>query len=559
MRRSQVAVAVVLVLASSVLVGCGGIPTGGSPVAGNIIDDDFELEIGDAPQGPRDGATQEEILTDFISAATNPQNDFAVAQQFLTTDFAPDWDPDEVVRIVSGVGAAIPVSDRVMDYTFSTSASVDNLGHYSEESSAETATLRFTFALENDQWRISDAPPGIVVSENRFDNVFKQQALYFFDPSYRYLVPDVRWFPNQSRIGARVVSTLLAGPSTWLGGGVTLSAFPPGTALGPDRVTVVSGVARVDVTEEVTAANNTDRDRMRQQLSASLSSVSSVSSVEITVGGVSISIPSSGDGSANTSPQVDPLPLVLREGEFGFIGSGDLTPIKVLSKRVVQVGAKAATLARGGTTAAVLGDGGVYSVGSAEATPVRVDARVGLVAPSIDNLGFIWSVQRSNAAGLTAFEADGTAHDIASALPRGARVTAMDVSRDGARIMLYLTTTGGPRIAFAGITRQDSIPTGLGEIQWLPVADGIPLDAAWVDDRTVATLARSGTETVITSWPLGGPSGSLGSLEDGISIVGGNDGTAGLRVLNDDGELMRLRATVWTQTGIDASFIATQQ
>jgi hypothetical protein len=558
LRHSNAAAGAALMLSALVLAGCGGIPTSGSPVTSNVIDDDFELEIGDAPQGPREGATQEEILTDFISAATNPQGDFQVARQFLAADFSTEWNPDEVVRVASGVGSAIPISDGVMDYTFSTFASVDNLGHYSEETSAETATLRFTFALENDQWRISEAPPGIVVSESRFDNVFKQQALFFFDPSYRYLVPDVRWFPNQSSVSKRVVAALLAGPSTWLSGGVTLSAFPPGTALGPDSVSVVSGVARVDVTEEVMAASNTDRVRMRQQLSTSLSSVSSISNVEITVDGVSISVPASGDANANANPQVDPLPLVLREGEFGFSGSGDLTPIKVLSDRIVEVGARAVTLARGGTRAAVLGDGGVYAVGSGDAEPVPVDNRVGLVAPSIDNLGFIWSAQRSNAATLRAFEADGTKHDIASAL-RGARVIAMDVSRDGARIMLYLTTAGGPRLAYAGITRQDSVPTGLGEIQWLPVDEGIPVDAAWVDDRTIATLARSGSETTVTSWPLGGPSESLSSLEGGVSIVGGNDGTAGLRVLTNDGELFRLRATVWTKTGIDASLIATQQ
>ena len=559
MRRNHLASALVLVVLGGLLAGCGGIPTGGSPVAGNVIDDDFELEIGDAPQGPREDATQEEILTDFISAATNPAGDFKVARQFLTEDFGAEWDPDEVVRVVSGAGTAIPVSDDVMDYSFSTSASVDNLGHYSEESTAESATLRFTFALERGQWRIAEAPPGIVVSENRFDNVFTEQALFFFDPTYRYLVPDVRWFPNQASVGTRVVAALLAGPSSWLGGGVTLSAFPPGTVLGPDAVSIVSGVARVDVSEEVTGSSNTDRVRMRQQLATSLATVSSISSVEITVDGVSISIPASGDTTANASPQVDPLPLVMREGEFGFYGSGDLTPIKVLSKRIVAVGAKAATLARGGTRAAVLGDGGVYSVGSGESEPVRVDARVGLVAPSIDNAGYIWSVQRSKAASLKAFEADGTPHDIASALPPGARVISMDVSRDGARIMLYLVTTGGPRLAYAGITRQDSMPTGLGEIQWLPVGEGVPLDAAWADDRTIATLARSGTETMITSWPLGGPSESLGSLEEGASIVGGNDGTAGLRVLTATGELFRLRATVWTKTGIDASFIATQQ
>jgi len=550
-----------LLIAATLLVGCGGIPTGGNPVAGDPIDDDVEVEIGFAPQGPRPGSTQEEIVQDFLRAATNPQGDFAIAQQFLTAGFAEEWDPDASVLVRSSVGTTQAISETALDFSFTTSAFVDAEGRYKEQRDSNTATLNFQLVKVGEEWRISSAPDGIVLADGQLDDVFRKYGLYFFDPSYDYLVPDVRWFPNQTRVASRVVTQLLAGQSSWLGNGVLVSAFPAGTALGPDAVSISSGVASVDLTEEARSASNTDRDRMRQQLVTSLASLSNVSSVVITVEGTPLSVPVSGTG-ANSSPGVEPLPLVGRtdvdEPEFGYVIADAISPIAVLSARILALEPRAVTLARGGKRAAVLGNGGVYSVSSGDAEPVLVDGRPGLVPPSIDNGGFIWSVPRSNAAALRAFTADGTRHTITSGLSSDARVISMDVSRDGARILIYLSIAGSPRLYVAGITRTDGVPTGLSELQLIPVGPGAPLDATWVDDSTVATLTTDDNTTAVTAWIIGGPGESVGTLRGGKAIVGGNDGIDGLRVLTTDGEVYGPRGSSWQRTAT-ASFIATQQ
>ena len=555
--RSRSAAVLAFVITGALLAGCGGIPTGGSPEAGELVDDEVEIEIGFAPQGPRDGATQEEIVQDFIRAATNPQGRYSVAKQFLTEQFRDEWNPDEIVLVRSSAGASTKVSDTEIEYEFTTSAVVDADGRYKESSGS--STLEYELVQVGEEWRINLAPPGIVLSDGQLDDVFRQYALFYFDPSYKYLVPDVRWFSNQSTVASNVVGSLLRGQSGWLGNGVLVSAFPSGTALGPDQVTISSGVASVDLTEEVRAASNTDRDRMRQQLLASLSSLANVSSVVITVDGTPISVPDVGSGSAISSPEVEALPLVRVDDTFGFTSNGEVTTIPGISQSVIEVAGKAATLARGGKRAAVLGNGGVYVVGSGDIEPLRVDRRPGLVPPSIDNSGYIWSAQRSNASGLRAINFEGEVQEITSSLPEGARLVSLDVSRDGARILLYLTTTGGPRLAVAGILRQDSVPIGLSELQYFTTDAGVPIDATWVDDRTVATLARSGAETSVTAWTIGGPSEALGELPGGISIVGGVDGTDGLRVLTSDGEVFQPRGSSWQLTDIVASFLATQQ
>lgn len=557
-RRGLCALALA-VAAVSGLAACGGIPTSGTVSAGNLINDDVELDIGFAPQGPRVDATQEEIMTDFIAAATNPQADYQIAREFLTKGFASKWNPDAITTIRSGVTTSRRVSETTVDYTLTTTATVNRDGRYDEAEPA-TSVLEFTFVKEGKQWRISQAPDGIVLSQDSFGVVFGQYALYYFDPTFQYLVPDIRWFPNRNGTANRVVAALLSGQAGWLGNGVLVSAFPAGTALGDGLVDITSNVATVDLTDEARSAATLARQRMRQQLSATLSSVSSVSSVIITVGGIPVATPDSGANVATSTFSVEPAPLILRDASFGFVTNSEIAPVSQISAKVVALGATAVTLARGKGAAAVRGaDGAVYSVRAGAAPALLVDNRPGLVAPSIDDTGFVWSVPAGNAAALTVFEPDGTAHAVASPLSPDARVVSFSLSRDSTRVLFYLATSFGPQLVVAGVIRQDGVPVSLGEPLVLPVDGLSPIDAAWVDDRTVATLSASDDETVVTAYEIGGPTTQLGQFASGSTIVGGNGGTDGLRVLTTDGQIFRPRGASWQKTGISASVLATQQ
>jgi hypothetical protein len=547
---------VAALLAALTLAACAGIPTGGAVTAGDVVDEEVDPLIGFAPQGPRENSTQEELLTDFIAAATNPQADYQIARQFLAEGFASTWDPDASTTVRAGAGTVRRESETQLSYSLSTSASVDRDGRY-RESSPASASLPFTFVREGDQWRIGLAPDGIVLSQNNFPRVFGEYPLYYFDPTSQFLVPDVRWFPTRSSTPNRIVTSLLAGQSSWLSGGVLVSAFPTGTRLGDGLVEIASGVATVDLSEEARAATAIERERMRQQLSSSLAAVSSVN---ITVGGIALEVPDTGVAAAVVNPSVETAPLVLSGDEFGFAAAADINPVGTISAKVIGLGATAVALSRGKSDAAVLGaDGGVYVARNGAGPALLLDDRAGLVAPSIDNSGFVWSVPASSAAGLRVFEFDGTAHDVTSTLPADSRVISIAVSRDGTRLLTYLLTSGGPQLIVSGIVRQGGVPIGLGEPFALQVGSASPISAAWVDNRTVATLAATDEETVVTSFEVGGPSESLGQLEDGATIVGGNGGTDGLRVLNADGEVFFPRGSGWQMTDVTATVLATQQ
>ncbi|MCY7411690.1 MAG: LpqB family beta-propeller domain-containing protein [Salinibacterium sp.] len=544
------------------LTACSGIPTSGGVLAGPVIDEEIDPRVVIVPSGPRAGSTQEELLDDFMQAVRGSQNDYAVAKLFLTVGLAASWNPDAstVIR-ASPRTLSVGTSPDELTYAFSSRAFVNADGRYVEQRDLANQTLSFRFVEEGGEWRMSEAPDGIVLSQTSFSIAFREQALYFFDPTYRFLVPDVRWFPSRQTIPARIVRALLSGPTSWLQGGVVRSEFPTATALGPDGVELRAGTATVDLTEEVLSATPVQRERMRQQLLATLNTVTSgVSQVNLTVNGLAIVIPET-TTPAIQNPQAERSPLVGADAIFGFATGEEITSLDGLSPVIVGAGATAVTLAEDRQAAAFLAGTGAVAVAQVSQTlPIVVDERVGLISPSIDGLNFVWSVPAGDASGLTAFGLDGEPHSIASTLPVGATVVSIDVSRDGTRILLALSTDLGPRLVVAGIIRQDNIPVALGELVELPVAGDVPVDTAWVDDRSVALLSRSGTEVTVTQFALGGPSSSLGTLVDARAIVGGNGGADGLWILAADGEILRPQGGGgWSGTGQLVSFIATQQ
>lgn len=535
------------------LTGCVGIPTTGGVETGPVIDEQLDPDFVIDPSGPRAGSNPEEILADFMLAVRGPQNGYEIAREFLTADLSATWDPDASVTIRTGIpSVTIGAAPDTLDYGISTRAYVDADGRYFEPGAA-SQVLSFTFAQEKGEWRISAAPDGIVLSQSSFNVVFTESALYFFDPSYTYLVPDVRWFPSRATLPVRIVRELLDGPALWLQQGVVLSAFPISTAL--DTASIDSGVATVELSTEALTASAVDRDRMRQQLSATLD----VANVVMTVGGIEITAPASGV-QATKDPTVEGAALVATDTDFGFDTGDGVSPIEGLSAVVIAAGATAATLSNEQQYVAMLAPGGVYAVQKGSELGQPVDDRPGLVAPSIDPFRFVWSAQAASAATLSIFEVDGTEYPLASGPPADATVVSIDVSRDGARLLLYLSTSLGPRLAVAGIIRdQKNLPTALGPLEYLPVAASEPIDATWVDSRTVATVSRGSEIAPITLYGIGGPSEPLGQVPDATAIVGGNGGADGLRTLRSTGDVLRPQGSSWVSTGLSARLLATKQ
>ena len=550
------ALAGVLVLAALVT-GCAAIPTDGPVTQGDVITDTTDTRVDFLPSAPRAGETQEQILDDFMQAVTSPNQRYEIARQYLAKSVRATWDPDKGVTIRTGTATRTPTAGTTDSYTyqFDSTSRVDAQGQYHDDGDA-SVRLDFHFVKEDGEWRISKLDDGIVLSADNFGVVFAEYPVYFFDPTYAYLVPDVRWFPQTSLIATRIASALAQGPADWLQGAV-VSAFPTGAKV-DNEVAVDSGVATVDLSDEVTDATPEQKARMRQQLAASLTSVPVVSSILLTVGGVPLTVDGGAAVQADADPSVGSLPLGLSGGAFGYVSSGGVSAVPGIAAAVAALKPLGVAYGAGSGVAAVRTGVGVYRVDANGQSRV-IDARAGLIDPTMDPQGLIWTATASGPSSIVAVDRDASRHAVkVTGFADSDRLVALELSRDGTRALVVTTGTNGPHVYVAGVIRQARIPVQLGALVELASGGPVPLDATWIDGTDVATLTDFGTEASVTEYDLGGPSTSLGVVTGGEQMVGGNLGVDGLRVRSSTGELQRLRSSSWQGTGVSADVLATQ-
>ncbi|MES2092889.1 MAG: LpqB family beta-propeller domain-containing protein [Actinomycetota bacterium] len=542
------------------LTACVGIPSSGPVNAGlSLSEDSGGSNIAFNPEGPERGATQQAILKGFIASFTSATGGYAVSKQFLSQSFATKWDPRQSVQVRMGTPQISQVDTATVSYSFDTMASVDSTGAYSQGS--QSFTLPFTFVKEAGQWRISAAPDGIVLADQTFARIFRQYPLYFLAPDDRYLVPDVRWFPSGTA-ATRIVSALLAGPPDWLKG-AAFSRFPDGTKLSDagSAVTLTEGVARVDLSREALAAGSRDRQYMYLQLTESLRSVSSISQVSLSIQGTPLQVDDLGAAGPQVDMSVDSQPLVLRKGEFGFYANARVAPLAGISSKVLTLGPKDATLSSDQQEVAVLGTAGVSVV--RKSGPVTlIDPRPGLIAPSLDEDGYIWSVPAGDPNTIIAFDPSAAPHPVSPKIQDGSQMVALEVSREGARLLMLLSTPTGPRLVVAAILRNEKlVPTGIGPaIVDVSLGNGVAVDATWVDQWTVGTLQTADGQSRVELYAIGGQKTALSSLGSSRQIVGGNKGKDGLRVRGGaDSAVYTWGGSSWQSSKVTVDFIATQR
>ncbi|WP_312396784.1 GerMN domain-containing protein, partial [Kocuria sp.] len=283
-RRRQWAAACALA-ATLAVTGCGAMPRSG-PVH-KVVEPTTEAQEQPArytPATPQTGASAQEIVEGFLTAGVGAQDDYAVARQYLTPQLANTWKPDTRVLVYKGEPSTVP---RLSDGQYRTSLEVgaerSANGVLEQQPEGTTRVLDFTLTSVDGQWRISEAPDGVIVPFDDFPEIFKAYTLYFFDDDYGRLVPDPRWFAERSTVPTAMVRELLAGPAAHLDGAVT-SALPGGATLARSAVPVSDGTASVDLNLAQFDPADVERGkRMEQQLEASLQGVPAVDTVELSI------------------------------------------------------------------------------------------------------------------------------------------------------------------------------------------------------------------------------------------------------------------------------------
>ncbi|WP_458041105.1 MULTISPECIES: LpqB family beta-propeller domain-containing protein [Bacteria] len=551
MRTRIVAVLAALML---VLAGCAGLPTAGSVNPGLALGEAPDVpDFSFLPNRPQPGATPEQIVEGFVAAATSPAGNWEIAQLFLAPDFSAEWRPETGVTIDRPGSRTITVVDAdTVQMTVSQTGDVDETGAF-HASEAGTSTLDYELEQQQDgEWRISAAPDGVVLNEQDFRVVFDAYGVMFFDPRWQFLVPDMRWFPTRQNVATRITQAIIGGtPSPWLSRAV-VSAVVEGVDL-RDSVPIVQGIAQVELGAAALEADPVTLGRLLRQLQASLQGTG-VAGVELLVDGTELAV----QPAQTLSTAVDARPLVQTAEDFGFLGEDALTTLPGLSRRISEIDADSIAVGRGGRVAAVLlAAGGVVRVEANE--PTIADDRRGLIDPAIDPDDRIWTVPESQPAALTVSNAESEPAPIANAWPGATEIAAMQVSRDGTRIAAIVTEGGRDWVSVAGVERNgDGVPVALGTPERLLHPDGVGVDIAWLDDRTLGIIWEGTDGMIVTEQVVGGVSTSGdGPTGSAVSLAAGPTASSA-RLLTAEGALYVRRGTTWQRAAEDVLVLASQ-
>lgn len=499
-RAAAFALALLMVLA-----GCARIPTSG-PVgkssegsAGNLSAPVF------LPAAPQAGASPETIIDYFYRAGSGYEDDYAVARQYLTQASSVSWKPDQRALVYRDARVVATETENIYNYELDVAYTVDADGIATQSPEGTVEKIPVTVTQVDGEWRISDIPDGTAIAEETFKVIYGAYPIYFYDPTFTFAVPDVRWFIRNKTVKA-MTSALLAGPAPYLRGAVA-SAFPSGIKLARESVPVVSGAAQVDLTaKELMETSPEDRLRMQMQLTLTFRSQPDVVNVELRANQDLVRVED--DGSVLPPVQDKSVPsrqIAISGNELVRYENNrvsplpDMQPVSALNPRFPAespVSQTAAFLNEGRTT--------LYSITPGQ--PARaLTTRSTLSRPSFGLNEWVWTAGpgADGATEVVAFRPAGVAEGaavpsvtLAPAWLAGRTVKEFRISREGVRALVISEQNGKTRVQVAGVIRGgDGTPRELTAPVTL-ATDSNPDQGVWVSDTTVAVMKASPSTNV---------------------------------------------------------------
>ncbi|WP_035765503.1 LpqB family beta-propeller domain-containing protein [Arthrobacter sp. H20] len=562
-RRSLSQSLVLLVLPVLLVIsGCSSIPTSG-PVG--VITADSEAGPTDPlifnPSGPRQDADPESLLRTFIRAGTGAAGDYEIARDYLTDEFAMQWQPEERIIIYSSAPqvSATP-TEGVFQVQLEVEGTINAEGIRTGAVATTTESLTAELAQDADgQWRITSIPDGIMISSNEADLLLETYSLYFYSSSFEHWVPDVRWFVNRAAIAANIVEAMLEGPAPYLQGSVT-SAFPEGTTLGVESVPIVSGTATVDLSADVLQdTSDLIRQQMQQQLRVNLAGLNTVNSVQMTVGQpvfLGDDIPHPNLIVPVADPPVGNEQIVVSGNELFLYQTDQTVPIGAVPS-VAALDPQDPAMALTGSDFAFLNGNRtrLYTTGPDEEILIAATGR-NLTAPSFDPNNWVWTAgtdSQGQGSTVTAIPPGGTQDSSVSVtvpwLADG-RVLELRVSRDGSRALVVTEQDGVSRVLLAGIIRnRDRTPQSLSAPREL-FARGPVNTAKWVNEDTVIVAQTSADAEVTPEFlSLDGSAQTLAPLE-GITHISAGTGPTAVFAATPEGVRNRVGDT-WSDEPVE--------
>ncbi|WP_444532317.1 LpqB family beta-propeller domain-containing protein [Specibacter sp. AOP5-B1-6] len=487
--------------------GCATIPTHGpvgksDPLAprSNTVNINFEQFA------PVEGASQESIVRGFIESGTGLSDDFQVAREYLSSGLAQSWAPDKRTLVYKDAFSVSPGKEKdSFVLKFDVVSTVDATGVLTPAKDGATESLNMKLVQVDGQWRISEAPDGVVLTEATFETLFSPLSLYFYDPTFTYGVPDVRWLVSRSsRTTTAIVKAMLNGPAPYLQGAV-VSAFPNGITLERDSVPVSdNGVAKVGLTApQLLDTSVKQRQQMHDQLLVTLQkSLNTVTEVQFLADDRQIDMGGAADDSTPMiiDNSVMTTQVALSKNELVTFDGTKIVPIPDMVSVAALVPSVPAISYSGKEFAFRSGAGNqIYSVRPGQ-QPLLAIAGVALTAPSFAPNGWLWSASGDGSGDVIAINPNDGGKMGAPVVLKvpwlvGQEVTTLRVSRDGTRALVISEANGVSNVSVTGIFKSGEVPKELTAPLSL-FHTGTPTLGVWVGDSSVAVMAPSDADPV---------------------------------------------------------------
>ena len=535
----------VLLLVS--LTGCATLPVSGPVRIGPDLEPPSDsTSFYYSPATPVDGASEAEILAGFLAAGTAPQNDYAIAREYLSESIRASWNPNQELLIQKSTPQVTFTESGIAFVEVEVTARVDANGRYEALPAGSTRTLEYAFSDQAGQVRISSAPDVTIVIRPVFDVVFRSYSVYFLDQSKSALVPELRWFPANPATGTKLVNALLAGPSDWLKPAV-VSAIPTGTVLSLDAVTVQEEVALVDLSARALVASLSDRALMKAQLVATLSQLPTITKVAISIERSVQDIPDS-----ELSVKFGPNGTMVALGEDGLKAVSGAATDEIPAGATFFGSREVTNLALSASTSKIAAStsNGVFetSLDNPGAAVKFLDPRTTLTAIQYDQLGKLWLVSGS--------QVSVDSKPLSASWLSGQSISAFALSPEGSRAAMIVGQGASSQVLLTSVIRnQAGTPIELASPITLVAELSNPTLVSWFDQVTLSIFTSQSDSSNVTLVEIGGGTRLVQGLADAKSLVALGDGSA-MYLLKDTGELFTYRGSFWASIDSSVSAIA---
>jgi hypothetical protein len=485
---------------------CSVIPTGNKPIAvadvrkGNPLGEPYARIIAMPPNKDWDA---EQVVTGFRAAMASPDDPGReIARQYLTDDFARQWNPKGRVTVYQDLGYEKFSTEREgkasrVTLKGNTVAYIDQDGRY--QPSAGPLDEPFSLVKGPNGWRISAGPEELLLSEADVDRGYIHVDLNFLDSRWKGLVIDQVRVPIDpaANFAKMAVERLLQGPSSLLKGAVK-TAFEPDTRL--IDVTTENNRVIIDLNKRV---DSDLIDPMAAQLAGTLSS--------FTKGGWGFTVEVNGESYYSDSPlqieaqkqstfdswitprDVAPYYLaddglrLLAEGNIGRVvqgEAGEKDPDRLHPAINGLPVRRVAALSKDGKSISVapLSEGGKWQEWATGED---------LAPPSWDRYDTLWTVDRPNdhTSVVIRHSSDNSQqYQVLAPDLDTVKVESLKVARDGVHVAVVVKNGMEEEVRIGAVIGEGS-STRIDNLQPVVQGKGKIKDIAWKDGKSLYVLA----------------------------------------------------------------------